>query len=147
MGFHAIFSLQMFIFRLCRCLILLLILQMFTAKAAAALTASANAENQLFNHLIEVLKVGIMLRLVKFTELASPFLLVFGLFYGMLDILLFSQLLLVVDSGGGWIYFRSSSCEALHCSSWKPDIGVLQASASSCAGITFSTLDEDQGQR
>lgn len=46
----------------CSCLILRLILQMYTAKAAAALAALATAENQPFNHLLEALKVCLILR-------------------------------------------------------------------------------------
>jgi len=62
----------MFFSRPCSGLILLLILQLYTAKAVAALTASAKAENQLLNHLFEALKVGVVLRPVVFVGLSSP---------------------------------------------------------------------------
>jgi len=46
------------LFPVCSCLILLLISQMYTAKASAALTSSANADaNRLF---LEALKVGVL---------------------------------------------------------------------------------------
>lgn len=81
----------------CSCLILRLILQMYTAKAAAALAASATAENQPFNHLLEALKVFFILRFEgRHLYHVCPF--VPDTCHDML-FTLFSEFLLLVDSG------------------------------------------------